>query len=412
MLQVSYNLRYENINKDGLVPIRLIVSYNSCRVRKRVPDVKVLPKDWKDQRIKPNLKHECYNYHLEYNLVLDDLENKIKQLYRLSLINGKTLTNEAIKHCLEDKASILIKKDFFQSLEEFVETHKSVRAKGTIKKYNSCIAFIKAFEKSVGYGLGFESINHRFLEAFRDYAFLERSTMNNYYSKLIAFIKTFMNWSLERGYHDNLEFKKFKRNEDDIEVIYLTMKELMVLYHHVFKSKRLSNVRDIYCFGCFTGLRFSDLRKLRPSNVRGEFLSLTIQKTKMTNHVIPLNKMAKEILARYKNTIYEPLPKLSGQKFNEYIKECCQEVGLNEPITITRYIGRKRIDTTRPKYALITSHTARKTFVTNSLILGMSDKVVKNITGHKDEASFMKYVKIAEDFKANEMSRTWDKIEK
>ena len=79
-------------------------------------------------------------------------------------------------------------------------------------------------------------------------------------------------------------------------------------------------------------------------------------------------------------------------------------------ITKTRYVGQKRIEITVPKYELITSHTARKTFVTNSLILGMKEMVVRNITGHKKEESFRRYVKIAEDFKRQEMDNTWDKV--
>ena len=63
------------------------------------------------------------------------------------------------------------------------------------------------------------------------------------------------------------------------------------------------------------------------------------------------------------------------------------------------------------KHDLITSHTARKTFVTNSLVLGMKEMVVRNITGHKDEASFKRYVDIAEDFKQKEMDNTWNLVQ-
>ena len=410
MIQVSFNLRHENKNKDGLVPVRIIITHYSNRIRKTVPSVKVLPKDWKNQRIRPNLVQEPYNYHVEFNLILDEMDSKVKQLYRTSLIKGIPLREDEIIGCIENRTLPVVEKHFFGALDEFVSTHKTIRAKSTITKYKSCIQFIKEFEKTTGYGLGFESIDQSFIEAFREYAYTERNTMNNYYSKLIAFLKTFMNWASKRGYHDNSAYQKFKRQEDDIEVIYLTMDELMRLFHHDFESKRLGCVRDAYCFACFTGLRYSDLRKLRPSNVFGDHLRLTIQKTKRTDHIIPLNKMAKEILTKYQGTIYEPIPKISGQKFNEYIKECCEKVGIDQQMTITRYIGRRRIDKTAPKYDLITSHTARKTFVTNSLVLGMNEKVVKNITGHKDDVSFMKYLKIAEDFKMNEMSKTWDTI--
>jgi integrase len=375
-----------------------------------VPSIRVLPKDWQNGRIKHNLKNEAYNYHVEYNLILDEIEAKLNRLYRQSLLSGKKLSKNDILDCIDDNTPTTVEIDFFSALDEFVQTHISVRAKSTITKYKSCIEFIKDFENYERFGLGFETINKQFLESFRDYAFLKRDTMNNYYSKLIAFIKTFMNWALDRGYHNNVEFRKFKRMEDDIEVIYLTMDELLTLYNHDFESRRLSNVRDIYCFGCFTGLRFSDLNNMRMANIYEDHIRLTIKKSKTTGHIIPLNKWAKEILEKYKGTIYEPLPRISGQKFNEYIKECCEDVGLNELTTISRFIGQKRIDRTVPKSQLITSHTARKTFVTNSLILGMNERVLKNITGHKDDASFKKYLKIAEDFKQIEMNKAWDKI--
>ncbi|WP_375334477.1 tyrosine-type recombinase/integrase [Flagellimonas sp. C4] len=410
MLHISFNLRHENINKKGLAPVRLIISYNSLIIRKMVPSVRVLPKDWQNERIKTNLKNEPYNFHLEYNFILDEIDAKVKALYRQSLIAGKSLSKDDIINCLDNKTSSKVAMDLFSALDEFVYTHRAVRAHSTIKKYNSCIQFIKDFENATGFGLGFESIDQVFLETFRDYAFLKRNTMNNYYSKLIAFIKTFMNWALDREYHNNVEFRKFKRTEDNIEVIFLTIDELMTLYHHDFESRRLSAVRDIYCFGCFTGLRFSDLSTLQNSNIFEDHIQLTIQKSKRTDHRIPLNKMAKKILKKYTGTVYEPLPRISGQKFNQYIKECCEEIGMDQPINITRYVGQKRIDKTAPKYSLITSHTARKTFVTNSLILGMNERVLKNITGHKDDVSFMKYLKIAEDFKRNEMNNTWDKL--
>ncbi|MCX6249802.1 MAG: hypothetical protein NTX61_03525 [Bacteroidetes bacterium] len=64
-----------------------------------------------------------------------------------------------------------------------------------------------------------------------------------------------------------------------------------------------------------------------------------------------------------------------------------------------------------PKWKLITNHTARKTFITNSIVLGMNTKTIKDITGHKKDSVFNKYVKISEEFKKLEMERTWDNIQ-
>jgi len=410
-MQISFILRKDKINKDGLIPIRLLITMDGERIRRNVKNVKTKIKYWKNQRVKPNLKNEPYNFHIEFNKELDELEDRIKLIFRYALLNNILISKEYILDKLENKNFGInhITPDFFQSFHEFIETNKTIKALTTTKKYVTTINFIRDFENETNNKIAFDSINTEFYEKFRDYAFEKRNTLNNYFGKIIAGIKTFMNWSFERGYHQNLEYKKFKAIQNNIEVIYLTKEELMELYNYPFESKRLVHVRDFYCFGCFTGLRFSDIKQLRASNVYEDYIKLNIQKTKTIDHIIPLNKFAKAILAKYKETLYEPLPTISGQKFNQYIKECCKIIGLNTPINITRYIGNRRIDKVLPKYELITSHTARKTFVTNSLVLGMKEMIVKNITGHKDDKSFRKYVEIAENFKKEEMD-IWNKI--
>ncbi|TPN86069.1 site-specific integrase [Aquimarina algicola] len=411
-MQVSFTLRKDKINKDGFIPVRMLITVNGERIRRNVKNVKTIAKDWKNQRIKSNLKSETYNYHLEYNKELDDLENKVKLIYRNALLNNIAITKEYILDKLDNEnfGSNNLTPNFFDSFQEFIDTNKTTKAKGTIKKYVSCKNFIQDFDTVKNYNLRFDNININFYEEFRDYSFDERNTLNNYFGRIISVLKTFMNWSFERNYHENLEFKKFKTVSNTIEVIYLTMDELMTLYNHKFDSTRLEHVRDFYCFGCFTGLRFSDIKQLRPSNVFSDHIKLNITKTKSIDHKIPLNNYAKAILDKYKETLYEPLPAISSQKFNKYIKECAEIVKINKPLNITRYIGQRRVDKVLPKYELITSHTARKTFVTNSLILGMKEMVVRNITGHKDESSFKRYVEIADDFKNKEMDDTWNKI--
>lgn len=411
-MKISFILRKNKITKDGNIPIQMDIWVNGKRIRRNVSKVKTKLKDWKGERIKPNLKKEPYNYHIEYNKELDEIDTKVKLIYRHALLNEITLTDEYVLEKLNDSnfSTKDVAHNFFDSFKEFIDTNKSVKAEGTTKKYTSTLNFLKDFSNDTDYNIRFDNLNADFYEKFRDYAFEKRNTLNNYFGKLIAGTKTFLTWAHERGYHKNLEYKKFKTVQNTIEVIYLTMDELMLLYNHPFDSKRLEQVRDFYCFGCFTGLRFSDIKQLKSSNVYEDHLKLNIQKTKTIDHKIPLNNHALAILDKYKNTLHNPLPSISGQKFNKYIKECCEEVEINTPTNITRYIGKKRVDKVVPKYKLITSHTARKTFVTNSLVLGMKEMVVRNITGHKDDASFRRYVEIAEDFKKTEMDNTWNKI--
>lgn len=412
-MQVTFHLRKDKINKDGLAPIRMVIATNGFKIFKAVKKVKCTESNWdaKKERIKTPNKKSNYNNHIEFNKIIDELESNIKKLDRFILLNNIVPTKEYIIEKLTSGIeSVQITPKFFPSFQEFIDTNKPTKVARTIKSYVTSRNFLQDFENYTNYKLTFESIDSTFFEKIQDYTFIIRKNKNSYLAFLIKTLKTFMNWSYEKEYHKNIKFRKFKAREDETEIIYLTMPELMRLYNHEFKSAKLSKVRDVYCFNCFCGLRISDTSALKPSNISNDTITLTIKKTRANNTRIPLNKFSKAILAKYKNTIHEPLPTISQQKFNKYIKECCEEAEINTPITRTRYIGQKREDITKPKWKFITSHTARKTFVTNSLVLGMKEMVVRNITGHKKEESFRRYVKIAEDLKQSEMDNTWNNL--
>lgn len=411
-MEVSFYLRKELLNKSGLAPIRMHITFNGQLIKKSIKGVNTKPDQWKDKRmrIRANYKTEDYNFHVEYNQILDDLEERIRDIERYALLNKIELTKEFILDKLEQKQKINVEHDFFDTFNEFTETNRPVSSPNTTKGRITVLNFLKDFAEHRGTQIILDNINNQFYEELREFAFEVKGVRNNYFSKIVSIIKRFMSWAEERNYHTNTQYSKFKAPEEEIEVIFLNTEELMTLYNFEFKSERLSKVRDFYCFGCFTGLRFSDIQNLKPSNIYEDYIKLNIKKTKQTDHVIPLNKFSQGILDKYKDTPFEPVPSISSQKLNKYIKECCKEIGLDTPVTITRYVGCRREDVTLPKYELITSHTARKTFATVSLILGMSERFVKSVTGHKRDASFNRYVKIAEQEIKKQMENTWDKL--
>ena len=158
-------------------------------------------------------------------------------------------------------------------------------------------------------------------------------------------------------------------------------------------------------------MRYGDYKKLKPANIFPNEIKMTTEKVVDVDHRIPLNKFAKEILKTYENTIHFPVPKISLVKLNLYIKECCKLAGINTITEKTYFSGKKRIEKRVPKYKLITSHTGKKTFTTNSLVLGMEVSVIRKIIGNKDEKSMRPYLAIAEDKKQQEMNNSWDKVD-
>ena len=278
------------------MPIRMLISVNGFKYFKVVSGIDCRKSHWdeRNQRIKSPRKSEPYNYSLEYNKILDETENDAKKLFRYMLLNDIAPSKKYIAERLDNgQSTINLSHEFLPAFDEFIEKGKNVKAKSTLKKYKSVLSFYKGFSEDTGYTLRFDTITIDFFEKFRDYCFEEKNTLNNYFAKLISILKTFMNWSYERGYHSNLAFKKFKAPGQETEVIYLTMDELIALYNHNFHNIRLGQVRDVYCFGCFTGLRYSDISQLRASNVFDDHIMLNIKKTKTVAHKVPLNNFAK-----------------------------------------------------------------------------------------------------------------------
>ena len=406
-MKLVFELRKEKINKNGLIPIQLIIRNDGIRIRKNT-GLTVLENHWTGHRVKPSLKKEADN---NYQLINDDLqriEDKVSKIFLYLRVNDIAFSTEKFNELYDKKEQLLENKfDFFECFDDYIERGKLTKTANTTKGQVTVKNFIKKFCDASGISLSFEQLNTAFFETLTEYANHEKKVKQNYFAKIVKVLKSFLKWSEEKGYHSNREYEKFIATEHDIDIVYLTCDELMKLYNHEFDTDRLSHVRDFYCMGCFTGLRFSNLSKLHLANISEEHIILSIQKTKTQNHAIKLNKYAKEIFNKYKGTIYEPLPHISSQKFNEYIKECCEEAEITQPFTIHWFVGNQKKSLTKPKCKFITSHTARKTFITNSLLLGMEPKAIKKIANIKKDAVLDKYMKVTEAFTDDQMDKAW-----
>ena len=384
--------------------------------------VHVSEKNWDNEkeRIKKAARSNPFDEARSFNNRIDQIETQIKLIQQAAFDKRLQVSEKYILDRLNDENLIKADQhDFFSVVDQYMNSIRSVKAKWTMKGKQTCFKFLKDFERDCGFKISFQKMDLEFFEALRDYAFLERKVLDkdgetkdgtiedNTFAKVIGVLKAFLSWAFERDYLIDQTYKKFKASERQTEIICLTLEEFIKLSSHQFKSKKLDYVRDIYIFGCSSGLRFSDLTSLSPSNIQGDFIVLNTQKTR-ENSMIPLNKYSKAILKKYKGTVYEPLPKISNQKLNQYIKECCKEVGFDMPMTITRFSGGKRKEFSSPKYDLITSHTARKTFTTLSLLMGVPERVVRTITGHKKEENFKRYVNFTREYEKQQMEKAWD----
>ena len=173
----------------------------------------------------------------------------------------------------------------------------------------------------------------------------------------------------------------------------------------------IAKTRDIFCFCCFTSLRYSDAANLKKADINGGNLTITTIKTADTI-TIELNKYALSILSKYAD---RPdlkgyaFPPITNQRMNIYIKDLCELCGINQPITQTYYKGSQRIDETAPKFELMGTHTGRRTFICNALMLGIPAEIVMKWTGHSDYKAMKPYIDVTNAAKARAM-KLFDKL--
>lgn len=404
-----FELRKDKEDKSGLVPIRLVVSNNKIRIRKNT-EAKTRIDDWdKDSYfIKNPKKGKFYNKYKDYNSTISSIKEKVEKIFKYFEYNEIPFSKNIFLEKFE-KSEIKITIDFFDAFEEYIEVSKLTKADSTIIKIKSVKNFLISFKDYSSFDFRLDNIDFRFEELFMDYCFNYKKTLNNYYAKIIKTLKAFLNWSYVRSYHNSLEFKKIKSKEDDIEVIYLTIEELMKLYNHNFKDGSKDRARDMFCLLAFTGQRHSDIYHLTNANLDDEYLNFVVKKTKTIDHHVYLIKQARELINKYKDTMYFPIPRITSQKLNLKIQECCEDIGLTQEVVLTRYIGARAISQSFRKCDIITSHAGRKSFITNSLVLGIPERVVRSISNSKDEKSFRKYVNISKIHKQKELGK-WNSV--
>lgn len=264
--------------------------------------------------------------------------------------------------------------------------------------------------------LEFEDLTKQGLSMFVDYMHTvpinskKKGLKNSSIRKNLDNLKWFLRWATDKGYNKELAFTTFhpKLKEVKNTVVYLTWDELMLIYNFTPSSTRsnLEKVKDVFCFCCFTSLRYSDVANLKRSNVFEDYILVTTIKTYDTLR-IELNKYSKAILEKYKDEEYEnnlALPVISNQKMNDGLKELGELCGINEPVSITYYKGSERIDEVYKKYELLTTHCGRRTFISNAIMLGIPPEVVMKWTGHEDYRTMKPYIAIADKEKKNAMN--------
>lgn len=323
-----------------------------------------------------------------------------------------------------------------QYYAEFIreESRLNQWASGTLEPL---IATRKHIEQIGKYKV-FNDFNENGLAYFIDFLRKKCRMGENTIQKHFANLRWFLNWAIRKGYCTEDAIKRYRPKFKILEkpVIFLTKDELIRLYKYeipengtkvklvdlngeeyekeVRDAGALAKTRDLFCFCAFTSLRYSDMAKLKRTDIVGNYIYVTTQKT---NDRLPidLNEYSRAILDRYKDCKFPhdlALPVISNQKMNDYIKELGELCGFNEPITRVSFRAGNKVTEIQPKYELLGTHAARRTFICIMLSMGVSPQIVMKWTGHSDYKAMKPYIDIAETAKAEAMNMFSKGLEK
>lgn len=378
--------------------------------------LKVEPIFWneKEERVK-NSKY-C-TYRDEVNGALNTIEALIKSfIAKAATSDNEIVSKDSLKNLLDvhfgkKKAKASDFHSFFEAFIEQCDSRLSPRRGGqtidykTKREYARTYYYIQEYEKKRKIRLEFRNIDKMFFNDF--VAFLQELGLstNTIWHKTVS-IKAVMKAANEQELTDNTKYTSFKNVSEESQAIALSEKELDLLAQFDFSnSPRLERTRDLFLIGCWTGLRFSDFTRIKQENIKDNML--TIQQQKTNEFVtIPLHPVFITIWNKYNGVLPA---NISNQKFNDNLKDVCQEAGLKERVMKSITKGGKKQTTVYEKWQLVSSHTARRSFATNLYKSGFPSISIMQITGHKTESSFLKYIKVTREEHAKMLMMHWQK---
>ena len=435
--------KYLNKEKTQLdVGFRVEGKYFKVRTSERV-----FPALWDQKKQQVKDKHPLS---FILNRTLRNLRERIEEGYRqleFDVNENNPLTADQIKSMIKEKIDekkpVAKSDDFFSVFTEFLKAKEPFFKKNNVKKYGTLKGHLLRFQKSEGI-IKFEAIDEHFLERFT--AFLLKTgkhdrrskakkekpmqdplLKNNSIAKLLANSKAFFRWCLAHDYISNPKVLNYKIKYDATSIVCFTRDEFhKLLTMDLSTDKIKSEVRDTFCFQALTGSRFSDCVSLHWGNIikkNGGLVWSCFQHkgNKSAAVEIPLSDAAVRILERYPNRIPEGtrdkegnlvhqriLPVRSEQVMNKHLKILAQMVGLVDVVVQVKYSGVKRIEISKERWELISTHTARRTFVTLSLEMGMRHEVVIAFTGHTTVKQLLRYNVISQKVKEQELKNAWN----
>lgn len=323
----------------------------------------------------------------ELNYYLDTLEQMVYQAKRSLNDSDKLVTAQAIKDVMNgvtERPRMIL--EVFKHHNDQMKALEGIDfAPGTIGRYEISKQHTRDFIKWM-YKVDdkpIKELDHEFISQYAFWLKTVRKCNHNSTMKYLANFKKVVLICVKNRWLPGDPFANFKLTKKAVEKVALTEADLKRVIEKKFDAERLSLVRDIFVFSCYTGLAYADVKNLKRSDIKTgiddkEWIFINRQKTNSASH-LPLLAQARKILARYRDhskcvDTDAALPVLTNQKMNAYLKEIADTCGINEELTF---------------------HIARHTFATTvTLNNGVPMESVSKMLGHSSIRQTQHYAKM------------------
>ncbi len=367
-LSILFLLQKVKQNKQGKCPIKCRITFHQDR-KEFSTGLFVNPKQWDSrlQKAKPPNEENSF-----INTQLSLIKNEINQAFLFLQVNEENFDVGDIYLQYKGDVSIRTKtilelfKEHNDRLEKLVGKEYSI---ATLWKFKQARDLLKGF---IMYSFTkadyqFKDLDLRFVQDYEFYLKTEKSLALATVNKMIQRFRKVVKIAISQGIIDRDPFVGYRVKRVKKEIVYLTTEELKKLEMYQFKAERLQTVADMFIFCCYTGLAYNEMTNLEKSHiVKGfdgnEWINMKRLKTQQ-NLSIPLLTKSKFIIEKYNNAHeVKVLPSFSNQKFNAYLKEIADIVGIEKRLT---------------------HHLARRTFATTVLLFNdVPMEIVSELLGH------------------------------
>ncbi len=394
-LSILFLLRRNKINVKNECPIE-------CRItldKERKPfstGIFIDPKNWSSEKQKA---FPTNSTNKQINTQLSLIKQEINQAFLFLQVQGRDFSVEDIYRQYKGET---IKDD--KSIMEIFNLHISKQekligistTKVSVRKFYQTKAHVKnyIFWKFKKHDYLLKDMKMSFITEFEYYLKAEKQFEQNTIHKTLQRFRQMVKLAVGLDFLDKDPFLLHKNKRPKKQVVFLTLEELKSIEEHRFASTRLQQVADMFVFCCYTGLGFTEMSNLEQKHIitgfdKKKWISIFRQKTNR-KYEIPLLKKAELILKKYHGK-ERVLPKISNQRFNAYIKEIAEIVGIQKNLT---------------------HHIGRKTFASTVLLYNdVPMEIVSELLGHSDlSTTSTHYAKVEKKKVSEQMKRINNKL--